>query len=162
MAQRKRKKNTRQRGSHTHGWGSKKKHRGAGNRGGRGMAGTGKRADQMKPMFWKEKYFGSKGFVSKISENYKAINLLALQNHIDGFVKEGKAKLSGHMYEIDLSDIGYDILLSKGKVFKKLNIKVQIATNNAIKRVHDFGGSVQVSKAEEEKIISPKKVEKTK
>ena len=39
-----RKKNTRQRGSHTHGWGAKKKHRGAGNRGGRGNAGSGPRA----------------------------------------------------------------------------------------------------------------------
>ena len=37
------------RGSHTHGYGSKKKHRGAGSRGGRGMAGSGKRADQKKP-----------------------------------------------------------------------------------------------------------------
>ena len=34
------------RGSKTHGGGHMKKRRGAGNRGGRGMAGTGKRADQ--------------------------------------------------------------------------------------------------------------------
>ncbi len=43
------KKNKRQRGLSSHGWGHKKKHRGAGNRGGKGMAGTGKRADTKKP-----------------------------------------------------------------------------------------------------------------
>ena len=62
MVVRKRKKNSRQHGSTTHGWGAMKKHRGAGNRGGRGLAGTGKRADQMKPLHWKERYFGKLGF----------------------------------------------------------------------------------------------------
>ena len=54
MTVNRRKKVVKQRGSHTHGWGSKKKHRGAGNRGGRGMAGSGKRADQRKPSILKE------------------------------------------------------------------------------------------------------------
>jgi large subunit ribosomal protein L15 len=49
MTTHRRKKNVKQRGSKTHGWGSMKKHRGAGNRGGRGKAGTGKRGDQKKP-----------------------------------------------------------------------------------------------------------------
>ena len=54
MVVNKRKKFSRQRGGHTHGWGSKKKHRGSGNRGGKGMGGTGKRADQVKTLIWKE------------------------------------------------------------------------------------------------------------
>ena len=148
MSQRKRKKNTRQRGSHTYGWGSKKKHRGAGNRGGRGFAGTGKRADHMKPMFWEEDYFGSKGFVSKTGttrDNYRAINFLVLQNHIDGFVKDGKAKLSGNTYEVDLGNLGYDILLSKGPVTKKLKIKVTKVSENAVKKIQAFGGSVELT-----------------
>ena len=61
----KRKKNTRQKGSHTCGWGSKKKHRKAGNRGGRGMSGTGKRSDHKKTMILKKfghEYFGKFGF----------------------------------------------------------------------------------------------------
>jgi len=40
MTVNKRKKMSRLRGSHTHGWGAKKKHRGKGNKGGAGMAGT--------------------------------------------------------------------------------------------------------------------------
>src|SRR3989338_2045713 len=49
MPANKQKKVVRYRGSHTHGGGAKKKRRGAGNRGGRGMAGSGKRAGQIKP-----------------------------------------------------------------------------------------------------------------
>jgi len=71
----KRKKVTKQRGSKTHGWGAMKKHRGAGNRGGRGMAGTGKRGDAKKPSIQKnKKYFGKYGFKSlkkRKIENYK-------------------------------------------------------------------------------------------
>ena len=48
MVTNKRSKDTRQRGSNTHGWGAMKKHRGAGHRGGRGNAGTGKRGDAKK------------------------------------------------------------------------------------------------------------------
>jgi len=67
MSINKRTKRSRQRGSHTHGWGAKKKHRGAGNRGGRGMAGTGKRADQKKPTImnlYGNEYFGKRGFLA--------------------------------------------------------------------------------------------------
>ena len=53
MVLNKRKKNSRMRGNTTHGYGSMKKNRGAGNRGGRGMAGSGKRADQKKPTILK-------------------------------------------------------------------------------------------------------------
>ena len=70
----KRKKVNKYRGSQTHGGGAKKKRRGAGNRGGRGMAGSGKRADQKKPSILKEygnRYFGKRGFRSK---NKKKIN----------------------------------------------------------------------------------------
>ena len=46
MTVNKRKKFSRYRGSMTHGCGSKKKRRGSGHRGGKGMAGTGKRSDK--------------------------------------------------------------------------------------------------------------------
>ena len=68
MTTNKRKKVVKYRGSHTHGGGAKKKRRGAGHRGGRGMAGSGKRADQKKPTILKlygNSYFGKKGFSPK-------------------------------------------------------------------------------------------------
>jgi len=54
MTVHRRKKNKRMRGAKTtHGYGAKKKHRGSGNKGGKGMAGSGKRADQKKTMILK-------------------------------------------------------------------------------------------------------------
>ena len=77
----KRKKVTKQRGSKTHGWGSMKKHRGAGNRGGRGKAGTGKRADTKKPtiinLFGAKGYFGKKGFLQNNNTFSRNSNKLA-------------------------------------------------------------------------------------
>ena len=57
MVHNQRKKNSRHRGSWTHSHGEKKKHRGAGSRGGRGNAGSGKRGDAKKPSYWKIKKF---------------------------------------------------------------------------------------------------------
>ena len=99
----KRKKNTRQRGSKTHGWGAKKKHRGAGNRGGRGMAGSGKRAGQKKPTIlttYGNSYFGKHGFhrPQKLLSEIKTINIEDL-----GKFKEDKINLTG---------LGYNKLLA--------------------------------------------------
>ena len=156
---RKRKKNTRQRGTWTYGWGSKKKHRGAGNRGGRGLAGTGKRADQMKPSYWEEPYFGSHGFTTKSGNpNLKSINTLVLQNHIDSYVKEGKAKFDGKTYDVDLSKLGYDVLLSKGTITKKFHIKVRKASENVMKKVQNSGGKIEILAQVRETVNSEKNI----
>jgi len=130
MVVNRRKKFSRQRASFTHGWGSKKKHRGAGNRGGRGMAGTGKRGDAMKPLHWKDpKYFGKHGFKKKgVMEKIKFINLDA----IGKFEKEGV---------VDLSKLDYNKLLGKG-VGGKFKVIVKYASKNAVEKMKKVGGSV--------------------
>ena len=83
----KRKKNTRQRGSHTHGWGAKKKHRGKGNKGGSGNAGSGKRSDSKKPSFWKLKL--PKGFKKKgLKKKINAVNLLYIEENFYKLLNE--------------------------------------------------------------------------
>jgi large subunit ribosomal protein L15 len=141
MAVRKRKKFSRQRGSHTHGWGSKKKHRGAGNRGGRGMAGTGKRADSIKPLIWKDrKYFGKHGFKKKgLKREIRVINIE------DIFAKPDKF-LQGDV--ILLGKLGYNKLLGKGKVIKRVKINVQYASAKAVEKVKKAGGEVILEKSE--------------
>jgi len=109
----KRKKNSRQRGSHTHGWGAMKKHRGAGNRGGRGMAGTGKRGDAKKPRIWGDRYFGKKGFKKKGSPlRVHPINLIDLELKKDNYVQESKAVKNDGVYVFDLHKLGFTKLLS--------------------------------------------------
>jgi len=138
-----RKKNSRQRGTHTHGWGSKKKHRGAGSRGGRGNAGSGKRGDAKKPSFWKDhKRYGKHGFTSKVINNYKTINISELDTKIDNLVKQEKAELKNDIYVIDLAKLKIGKLLGAGKTIKKFEIKVDMASAKAIAKIEKAGGKV--------------------
>ena len=89
----KRKKNSRHRGSWSHGYGSRKKHRGAGSRGGRGLSGTGKRGDQNKPTHWKKRYFGKKGFTPRGKKQKKnTINVSEVDNLVLALSKQKKIK----------------------------------------------------------------------
>ena len=130
----KRKKNSRQRGGTTHGWGAMKKHRGAGNRGGRGNAGSGKRGDAKKPSYWKDnKYFGMSGFVRKGKKiQYKCINIGQL---------EALAKKIGKT-ELNLADYGYNKLLGTGSIKKPLKILVDYATQKAISKMSTAKGEL--------------------
>ncbi|MFH1848725.1 MAG: uL15m family ribosomal protein [archaeon] len=135
----KRKKNSRQRGSHTHGGGAKKKRRGAGNRGGRGRAGSGKRGDAKKPSYQTPGYMGKHGFKTGRSE-IKAINIATIEKRIDSL----SPKIEKDIYNIDLTSLGYDKLLS-GKPTRKYNIKVDYASKGAIEKIKAAGGSVKTA-----------------
>jgi large subunit ribosomal protein L15 len=139
----KRSKFSRQRGNSSHGWGAKKKHRGAGHRGGRGNAGSGKRADQKKPSNWKTDYFGKFGFASHGQEKIKAISIMSLESGINGMISRGEAKLEGGFYTIDLGSLGYQKLVSKGKVTRKFKIKVASATEGAAEKIKAVGGTIE-------------------
>jgi large subunit ribosomal protein L15 len=143
MAGSQRKKNSRQRGSHTHGWGSKKKHRGAGNRGGKGMAGTGKRGDAKKPVVWKKKYFGKFGFKKKnIKAKIKAITIKTVEQQIEKWAKLKLAEEKSGVINVDLAKIGYNKLLSNGRISKKLKISVPYASAKAVEKVKSAGGEI--------------------
>lgn len=139
----KRKKVTKYRGSKTHGCGSMKKRRGAGSRGGRGMAGTGKKGDVKKPSFWHTyPYKSRKGFVSK-NVAVKTINLYELNR-----LWQGK--------ELDLGALGYVKLLGRGEIFEPVQVKIPYATPKAIKKIESVKGKVTMTKIEKE---SSEKVE---
>ena len=143
MTHNKRKKNSRQRGEWTHGWGAKKKHRGAGHRGGRGNAGSGKRGDAKKPSYWTDKkYFGKDGF---ISINKKAINTVGishLDSMIDSLISKGKASVKEGVISINLKDVGVHKLLGNGFTNRKLEIVVDMASEKAVEKIQKAGGKV--------------------
>ena len=130
----KRKKASRFRAKTTHGYGSMKKNRGAGNRGGRGMAGSGKRADQIKPTILKKygsEYFGKHGFKrpqSKIKK-LKIINLSKI---------EKLAEKKGQDYVFDASK--FDKVLGTGKLTKKIKITSKSFSKSAIEKIQAVGG----------------------
>jgi len=141
MTVNKRKKFSRYRGSMTHGGGSKKKRRGSGNRGGKGMAGSGKRSDSKKPSLWKQKYFGKYGFVSKSKRNIKAVNINYLEENISK-MPSNVLKKENEFFSVDLKKLGFNKLLSNGKVTNKYKIKVPYASKKAIEKVKSNGGEV--------------------
>ncbi len=144
MTVNKRKKNVRQRGSKTHGWGAKKKHRGKGHQGGAGMAGTGKRADSKKPSIWKDPhYFGKYGFISKTPKvKINPINIDDIEQHLNNFISSNLVKKESDYYTIELEKLGYNKLLGDGKVSIKLRIKTPFASKTAIEKIKKAGGEV--------------------
>ncbi|MBI4738213.1 uL15 family ribosomal protein [Candidatus Woesearchaeota archaeon] len=153
MVVNKRKRNSRRRGSHTHGWGAMKKHRGAGNRGGRGNAGTGKRADQKKPSIWGDPdYFGKHGFVSKSrAPKINAINLRTIDDSLPAWVAAGLANQNNGVFHIDLTKVGYNKLLGSGALHKKCSITVDFSSEQAIQRCASLGSTVTVRYSQQEK-----------
>lgn len=152
MVVNKRKKNSRQRGSQTHGYGSKKKHRGAGSRGGRGRAGSGKRADTKKPSFWGKKYFGIRGIKSRFKED-KIINILTIESKLNTWLNNKKIEKKADTYIINLDKLGFDKLLSKDIVKSKLDITVRKCSKKVKEKIEKAGGKVTLieQKKKEEK-----------
>lgn len=153
MAFKRRKKNTRQRGYTTHGWGSMKKHRGAGHRGGRGNAGSGKRGDAKKPSYWKNpSRYGKQGFTERgvLAVQPVTINAGHVSSMAAHLVADGKATEKAGTITIDLAALGYDKLLGSGIVTQKLDLMVGYASAKAIEKVEAAGGKVTVTAAVEE------------
>lgn len=143
MVVNKRTKKSRYRGSQTHGGGAKKKRRGAGHRGGRGMAGSGKRADSKKPSIWKEPYFGKRGFTSKSRRKKDAvINLNLLEEKLPQFIAQGSASKGKETVSVDLGKAGYTKLLGEGAARTRMKVTVFYASRQAIEKVTQAGGEV--------------------
>ena len=165
MVHNKRKKNSRQRGSFTHGWGEKKKHRGAGHRGGRGNAGSGKKGDAKKPSFWKNtKYFGKRGFTSLNKEKISSINISMLEQQKENFLNTDHANKSGDTIVINLTALGYDKLLGAGNTTTKFEITINKSSKKAITKIEETGGTVKLpsptpKNADKEKTASKKEKE---
>jgi large subunit ribosomal protein L15 len=128
--ERRKAKRVKMRGRKTAGWGSKKKRRNAGSRGGVGFCG----------MFdhkavWRIKYdpnrIGKHGFKSlkkrAIKADIKAINLRDINRLTD------KA-------EIDLTNFGFEKVLAGGTLTRPITIKAKAFSEKAIKKIEASGG----------------------
>jgi len=123
----------------THGGGARKKKKKSGSKGGVGMAGSGKRADQKKTLIIKKygnKYFGKQGVTSRGTERNKEnkINVRQIDANIESY---GKKK--GDKWEVDAID--YKIL-GTGEVNNKIIIKAKSASKSAIEKIKKSGGEI--------------------
>ncbi len=147
MKHKKRRKSSRFRGSHTHGRGFKKKARGSGHRGGKGMAGTGKRADQRKTLvlnLYGNDYFGKdKTLRSKPSKKLQEINIQQILENLSSFIKSKIAEINNN--EIIINMKGYKIL-GLGEANRKLIISASAASKSAISKIKKAGGDIIITK----------------
>ncbi|MCK4553106.1 uL15 family ribosomal protein [Candidatus Pacearchaeota archaeon] len=151
MKLKKRKKSSRMHGKNmgTHGRGARKKAQGSGHRGGKGMSGSGKRADHKKTLVTKlygHKYFGKQGVTSRGTKRDKEnrINLQQIELNLEKYGKKNKDS-----WEINLKK--YKIL-GTGEVKTKLIIYAKSASKSAMEKVKKSGGEI-IFKSQTEKDV---------
>lgn len=149
MPFKKRRKSARRHGYQTAFRGAKERTRGSGNRGGKGMAGTGKRGDQKKTLIlnMSTTYFGKSRTLRRgnVPKKLQVINLDDIsKNHADS--KEIKLK-------------GYKIL-GEGELTFKAKIHASAASASAVEKIKKSGSELIIIQAEEKTVKPLKPVKK--
>ncbi len=143
---RRRKKSRKLRGHRLHGYGQQRQHRRSGRQGGFGKAGV-------KKHLWTwitaydPNYFGRgrRGFKRPraVVRDTKTINVGELEGMLPDLIALGYAKeLDNGKVEVDLTEAGFDKLLGRGSVSRPLVVKVGVATENAVRKLEEAGGSI--------------------
>jgi len=140
-------KKLRQTRGHNRRHGGGKRCRGAGNRGGRGRAGCGKRAAHNKLRYLSDPELGlpgKNGFTSieqRKGNKARSINVEQLDKLAH---KLGKT-------EFNLAEMGYEKILGSGKVTKALTVHVAFFSESAKTKIEAAGGKIVSHAAADEK-----------
>lgn len=142
---RKSRKINKMRGSRTVGGGCSKKRRGAGNRGGRGMAGSHKHLWSWIVKF-DPKHFGKYGFKrpQKSINKVNPVNLSYLDEKSEQLLEKGLATKENDVIVINVTDLGYNKVLGQGRLTKPLNIKAPVFSASAEKKIQEAGGEALI------------------
>lgn len=166
MLRKQRKKSQSQRGTNSHGWGHKKKHRGSGHRGGFGLAGTGARGDVKKSAVLNNSksvrkiiaaqkgvkiskvklgrsYFGKRGFTSIYKSTQKTLSVSYIETQYDSLVKAGAIAEDKKEIVFNATEYGIDKILGKAKLSRKLTVIVPAISESAKKSIEEVGGKVE-------------------
>jgi large subunit ribosomal protein L15 len=146
-------KKRRQRGSRTHGGGTHKNRRGAGNRGGRGRAGRDKHE------FHNYEPLGKSGFKrpQKTRRDVETVNLREIDEDIAVLAADGVADESGDGYTVDVRDLvegGHDVdlvkVLGAGQVHNELEVVADAFSESATSALETAGGEAVLTERGEE------------
>ena len=154
MKTHKRKKSKGQRGT-TRYHGARKKWKSSGSKGGKGMAGTGKRADHKKSLIIKlygNNYFGKQGVTSRGTEKdrSKVMNLRDIETNFDTLMKK-----YGKNDELNLSE--YKIL-GEGELTRKITIRALAFSESAKEKIKRSGGNtITIEHKESQEKLNAKK-----
>lgn len=132
MPARFRKKVRRLRGSRTHGWGAKKKHRGGGSQAGKGRAGMMK---QRKSWMLQHEphHFGRIGF--KIPPEAKRRPTTITLRDLDVLARALGKK------ELDVGELGFQKVLGTGRLTQPLSVKAKVIVGRAKQKITEAGGT---------------------
>ena len=147
MVVRRKKKSRYMRGTRTCGWGRVGQHRKSGSKGGVGHAG-------MHKHYWTwvvkyaPDYFGKHGFTRppELVPRIRWINVGDLDTMAEDLVNKGIAEKVDDKIVIDVTKLGYNKVLGRGKVTKALVVKAPAFTSNAIEKIKSAGGEAIIVK----------------
>ena len=74
--------------------------------------------------------------IKKIS----AVNLIYLEEQAENLIAKGLASKEGDAIVIDVTDLGYDKVLGKGKITKTFKISAPQFSASAIEKIEELGG----------------------
>jgi len=146
-------KKDRQRGSRTHGGGSQKNRRGAGNRGGRGAAG------REKHEFHGTEPLGRSGFTRppEVQDEVAEIDVGRLDEDAPLLAAEGFAEETDGGYRIDARDLvedGHEVdavkVLGGGQVRHQLTVVADAFSDSAVELIEDAGGNAESTADDED------------
>ena len=148
MVVRRRKKSRKLRGrTRTMGWGRIGQHRKSGSRGGFGLVGFHKHK-----WTWTIKYaphwFGKHGFTQPptIVAEINAINVSELDEIARDMLRQGIAQKEDTKIVIDVSVLGFNKVLGRGKITLPLKVITPAITERAREKIEAAGGEVVISK----------------
>ncbi|MCA9495480.1 MAG: uL15 family ribosomal protein [Nanoarchaeota archaeon] len=167
MLANKKSKTHRMRGTNSHGWGHKKKHRGKGHRGGIGLSGTGARGDakksalltnskSLKMVIAAQKgikitnvklgssYFGKKGFTSIKKKKSNTLSISYIEENFDKMLEQGLITKEKEGFVFDSTAFKIDKILGRGSFTKKIKLIANEISASAKQKIEEVGGSVEV------------------
>jgi large subunit ribosomal protein L15 len=136
-------KKRRQRGSRTHGGGTHKNRRGAGNRGGRGNAGRSKHQMHGQPPL------GKHGFTrpSEVTREVREIDVRTIDEQAPLWAEDGRVEETDFGYRVDARDVvedGRDAdvvkVLGTGQVRNQLEVTADAFSARAVELIEGEGG----------------------
>lgn len=69
-----------------------------------------------------------------------AVNLGYLEEQANNLIANGKASKDGDSIVIDVTELGYDKVLAKGKITKPFIISAHNFSSSAIEKIEELGG----------------------
>ena len=126
------------RGSRSHGWGQVKGHRSSGAKGGVGESGRMKHEWTYTVKHEPDRFGHPKLNPPNRKIIKKWINVSDLEQLSSNISKSTNTEVT----ELDLNSLGYEKLLGKGKINKKLIIKIKLFSKTSKQKIEDVGGQV--------------------